>query len=64
MNKNGFRLVVTMHLYIAMFIHQLLSLSMDYTFKGVEGKLNEWEVAGLLDRHKYRLSKSHLLAKC
>jgi hypothetical protein len=47
-----------------MFIHQLLSLSMDYTFKGVEGKLNEWEVVGLLDRHKYRLSKSHFLEKC
>jgi hypothetical protein len=50
MDKNGFRLVVTMHPYIVMFIHQILSLTIDYTFKRVEGDMDEWEVAGFLDR--------------
>ncbi|KAJ7939111.1 hypothetical protein B0H13DRAFT_2261049 [Mycena leptocephala] len=50
MDKNGFRLVVTMHPYIARFIYQVLSLSIDYTFKRVEGDMDEWEVAGFLDR--------------
>lgn len=40
MDRNGFRLVVTMHPYIAMFI---LSLTIDYTFKCVEGNIaNPW----------------------
>ncbi|KAJ7934270.1 hypothetical protein B0H13DRAFT_1855441 [Mycena leptocephala] len=47
MDKNRFRLVVTMHPYIAMFI---LSLTIDYTFKCVKGDMDEWEVAGFLDR--------------
>ncbi|KAJ7802460.1 hypothetical protein B0H13DRAFT_2496433, partial [Mycena leptocephala] len=54
MDKNGFRLVVTMHPYIARFIHQVLSLSIDYTFKRVEGDMDEWEVAGFLDRFLHR----------
>ncbi|KAJ7187583.1 hypothetical protein GGX14DRAFT_409088 [Mycena pura] len=37
MFKNGFRLVVTLHPQIAMFIHQILSLNIDYTFKRVDG---------------------------
>ncbi|KAJ7917254.1 hypothetical protein B0H13DRAFT_2269543 [Mycena leptocephala] len=56
MDKNGFRLVVTMHPYIARFIHQVLSLSIDYTFKRVEGDMDEWEVAGFLDRFLHRLT--------
>jgi hypothetical protein len=54
MDKNGFRLVVTMHPYIARFIHQVLSLSIDHTFKRVEGDMDEWEVAGFSDRFLHR----------
>ncbi|KAJ7440049.1 hypothetical protein FB451DRAFT_1191835 [Mycena latifolia] len=36
MSKNGFRLVVTMHPQIAMFIHRILSLNIDYTFKLIQ----------------------------
>ncbi|KAJ7084812.1 hypothetical protein B0H15DRAFT_802202 [Mycena belliarum] len=56
MSKNGFRLVVTMHPQIVRFIHRILSLNIDYTFKRVEGKMNEWEVAGFLDRFKKRIT--------
>jgi hypothetical protein len=45
-----------MHPYIAMFIHEILSLNIDYTFKRVEGAMDEWEVAGFLDRFKQRES--------
>lgn len=55
MSKNGFRLVVTMHPQIAMFIHKLLCLCIDYTFKRVEGKMDEWEVAGFLERFQQRM---------
>ncbi|KAJ7453037.1 hypothetical protein B0H11DRAFT_1741481 [Mycena galericulata] len=60
MDKGGFRLVVTMHPYIATFIHAILSLNIDYTFKRVEGKMDEWEVAGFLDRFKHRLTFASL----
>ena len=53
MSKNGFRLLVTMHPLIARFIHLVLSLSIDYTFQRVDGELDEWEVAGFLDRFKH-----------
>ncbi|KAJ7774684.1 hypothetical protein B0H14DRAFT_2631897 [Mycena olivaceomarginata] len=56
MSKNGFRLVVTMHPQIAMFIHKLLCLYIDYTFRRVEGKMDEWEVAGFLERFQQRLT--------
>ncbi|KAJ7177478.1 hypothetical protein C8R43DRAFT_1118467 [Mycena crocata] len=55
-SKNGFRIVVTMHPQIAIFIHRILSLNIDFTFKRVEGKMDEWEIAGMLDRHKKRLT--------
>ncbi|KAJ7829534.1 hypothetical protein B0H13DRAFT_1916490 [Mycena leptocephala] len=49
-----------MHPYIAMFIHEILSLNIDYTFKRVEGAMDEWEVAGFLDRFKQRLTFASL----
>ncbi|KAJ7826965.1 hypothetical protein B0H13DRAFT_2440016 [Mycena leptocephala] len=52
MSKNGFRLVVTMHPQIAKLIHNILALVIDFTFKRVEGKMDEWEVAGFVDRFK------------
>ncbi|KAJ7936314.1 hypothetical protein B0H13DRAFT_1853675 [Mycena leptocephala] len=60
MEKNGFQLVVTMHPYIVMFIRQILSLNIDYTFKRIEGVMDEWEVAGFLDRFKKRLTFASL----
>ncbi|KAJ7094163.1 hypothetical protein C8R44DRAFT_749669 [Mycena epipterygia] len=60
MSKNGFRLVVTMHPQIGMFIHKLLSLNIDYTFKRVKGAMDEWEVVGFLDRFKHRLTFASL----
>ncbi|KAJ7153860.1 hypothetical protein C8R43DRAFT_1126536 [Mycena crocata] len=56
MSKSGFRIVVTMHPQIAIFIHRILSLNIDFTFKRVEGEMDEWEIAGMLDRHKKRLT--------
>ncbi|KAJ7739455.1 hypothetical protein DFH07DRAFT_943933 [Mycena maculata] len=52
MSKNGFRLAVTMHPQIAMFIHKILSLNINFTFTRAKGDMDEWEVAGLLDRAK------------
>ncbi|KAJ7090162.1 hypothetical protein C8R44DRAFT_720299 [Mycena epipterygia] len=60
LSKNGFRLVVTMHPQIGMFIHKLLSLNIDYTFKRVKGAMDEWEVVGFLDRFKHRLTFASL----
>ncbi|KAJ7503262.1 hypothetical protein B0H11DRAFT_2222543 [Mycena galericulata] len=60
MDKGGFCLVVTMHPYIARFIPAILSLNIDYTFKRVEGTMDEWEVTGFLDRFKHRLTFTSL----
>ncbi|KAJ7860306.1 hypothetical protein B0H13DRAFT_1901072 [Mycena leptocephala] len=56
MSKNGFRLVVTMHPQIASHIHSTLALNIDFTFKRVDGEMNEWEVAGMSDRFNRRLT--------
>jgi hypothetical protein len=58
MAKNGFRLAVTMHPQIVLFIHQVLSLNIDFTFKRVEGNMDEWEVASMSDRFKQRSSEA------
>ncbi|KAJ7862404.1 hypothetical protein B0H14DRAFT_2575473 [Mycena olivaceomarginata] len=60
MSKNGFRLVVTMHPQIAMLIHKVLSLVIDFTFKRVEGKMDEWEVVGIVERFKKRYTLASL----
>ncbi|KAK6985119.1 hypothetical protein R3P38DRAFT_3450565 [Favolaschia claudopus] len=54
MNKNGFKLVVTMHPQIAMLIHRVRYLGIDYTFKRADGELDEWEVGGFVDRYNQR----------
>jgi hypothetical protein len=41
-----------MHPQIAVVIHKILSLNIDFTFKQVEGKMDEWEVMGTVDRYK------------
>ncbi|KAF8206643.1 hypothetical protein K438DRAFT_1756019 [Mycena galopus ATCC 62051] len=52
MSKNGFRLVVTMHPQIALYIHHTLALNIVFTFKRIEGRMNEWGVAGMSDHFK------------
>lgn len=54
MNKNGWKLVVTLHPQIVMHIHRILYLVIDYTFKRIEGSMDEWEVVGFLDRAQHR----------
>ncbi|KAJ7825909.1 hypothetical protein B0H14DRAFT_2596247 [Mycena olivaceomarginata] len=60
MAENGFRLAVTMHPQIALFIHQVLSLNIDFTFKRVEGNMDEWEIASMSDRFKQRFTFASL----
>ncbi|KAJ7875053.1 hypothetical protein B0H13DRAFT_1894316 [Mycena leptocephala] len=56
MSKNGFKLVVTMQPQIASYMHNTLALNIDFTFKRVDGTMNEWEVAGMTDRFNRRLT--------
>ncbi|KAJ6496154.1 hypothetical protein C8R45DRAFT_1094409 [Mycena sanguinolenta] len=60
MSKNGFRLVVTMHPTLAMLLHKILSLNIDFTFKRVEGNMNEWEVVGFVDSVEKRFTLASL----
>ncbi|KAK7033366.1 hypothetical protein R3P38DRAFT_3313383 [Favolaschia claudopus] len=60
MNKNGFKLVVTMHPQIAVLIHRVRYLGIDYTFKRVDGVMDEWEVGGFVDRYNQRLTLASL----
>ncbi|KAJ7696379.1 hypothetical protein B0H14DRAFT_3657792 [Mycena olivaceomarginata] len=53
-SKNGFRLVVTMHPQIVILIHKILSLNTDFTFKRVDGKMDDLPFVGLVDRVKKR----------
>ncbi|KAJ7605812.1 hypothetical protein FB45DRAFT_879131 [Roridomyces roridus] len=54
-SKSDFNLVVTLHPQLAKFIHGVLALVIDYTFKRIEGDFDEWEVVGFLDLYKSRL---------
>ncbi|KAJ7162387.1 hypothetical protein C8R46DRAFT_1353332 [Mycena filopes] len=60
MAKNGFRLAVTMHPQIAMYIQRVLYLTIDYTFQRIEGKMDEWEVAAFIDRFHRRITFASL----
>ncbi|KAJ7337368.1 hypothetical protein DFH08DRAFT_252732 [Mycena albidolilacea] len=55
MSKGDFNLVVTLHPQLAKFIHGVLALAIDYTFKRVEGDMDEWEVVGFSERFKCRI---------
>lgn len=52
--KGSTRLIMTMHPGIVKHIHSSRFLAIDYTFKRVSGDMNEWEVAGNIDRYKSR----------
>lgn len=41
---------------IASHMHNTLALNIDFTFKRVDGTMNEWEVAGMTDRFNRRTS--------
>ncbi|KAJ7733647.1 hypothetical protein B0H16DRAFT_1892739 [Mycena metata] len=55
-SKDDYRLVVTMQPQITMHIHRLLYLVIDYTFTRVQGDMDEWEIAGFLDRFGRRIT--------
>ncbi|KAJ7697773.1 hypothetical protein B0H14DRAFT_3655259 [Mycena olivaceomarginata] len=55
MSKGDFNLVVTLHPQLAKFIHGVLALAIDYTFKRIEGDMDEWEVVGFSERFKCRI---------
>jgi hypothetical protein len=54
-SKEDFKLVVTLHPQLAKFIHGVLALAIDYTFKRIEGDMDEWEVVGFSGRFKCRV---------
>ncbi|KAJ7202306.1 hypothetical protein GGX14DRAFT_570812 [Mycena pura] len=62
MSKNGFRIAVTMHPEIVVYIHNVLSLHIDFTFKRVDRDMDEWEpeVAGFVDRINRRQTFANL----
>ncbi|KAJ6523181.1 hypothetical protein B0H19DRAFT_1277046 [Mycena capillaripes] len=43
-----------------MLIHKVLSLVIDFMFKRVEGKMDEWEVVGHMERFKKRYTLASL----
>jgi hypothetical protein len=54
MTKGDFTLVVTLNPQLVYLIHSVLSVVIDYTFKRVEGDMDEWVVSGFSDRFKRR----------
>ena len=55
MTKGDIKMAVTMHPAIALYLHSVSYVCVDYTYKRVLGKeMNEWEVAGFLERLKRR----------
>ncbi|KAJ7029522.1 hypothetical protein C8F04DRAFT_1043205 [Mycena alexandri] len=59
-SKNGFKLAVTMHAQLAPYIHRIIHLPIDFTFKRIEGEMDEWEVVGFVDRFHRRLTFASL----
>ncbi|KAF7295712.1 hypothetical protein MIND_01111600 [Mycena indigotica] len=54
--KDNFRIVVTMHPILAQYIHRVQALCIDYTFKRIDGSMDEWEIVGMLERFNKRVS--------
>ena len=52
--KGDIKIIVTMLPSLIKHIHHARFLEIDYTFKCVHGKFNEWEVATYLDRYQLR----------
>ncbi|KAJ7302863.1 hypothetical protein DFH08DRAFT_826189 [Mycena albidolilacea] len=60
MTKGDFTLVVTLNPQLVYLIHSVLSVVIDYTFKHVEGDMDEWVVSGFSDRFKHRITFARL----
>ncbi|KAJ7215836.1 hypothetical protein GGX14DRAFT_391519 [Mycena pura] len=60
MTKGDFKLVVTVHPQLAYLSHDALSLVNDFTFKHVEGDLDQWVVTTFSDRYKRRITIAYL----
>jgi hypothetical protein len=43
-----------MHSGTAPYIHKVLGLQFDFTFKRVDGQMDEWEVVGFIDSLQQR----------
>ncbi|KAJ7106000.1 hypothetical protein C8R44DRAFT_745647 [Mycena epipterygia] len=60
MTKGDFTLVVTLNVQLVYLIHTVLSIVIDFTFKRVEGDMDEWVVSGFSDRFKRRITFARL----
>ncbi|KAJ7853717.1 hypothetical protein B0H14DRAFT_2758076 [Mycena olivaceomarginata] len=60
MTKGDFTLVVTLNPQLVYLSHSVLSVVIDYTFKHVEGDIDEWVVSGFSDRFKRRITFARL----
>ncbi|KAF9548279.1 hypothetical protein CPC08DRAFT_729541, partial [Agrocybe pediades] len=58
--KGNCHCVVTMLYDIVQHIHSARFLVLDYTFKRVGGDMNEWEIAGTIERYKMRVTYASL----
>ncbi|KAJ7660302.1 hypothetical protein DFH06DRAFT_1044030 [Mycena polygramma] len=58
--KGDFDLVVTLNVQLVYLIHTVLSIVIDFTFKRVEGDMDEWVVSGFSDRFKRRITFARL----
>nr|GAT54288.1 predicted protein [Mycena chlorophos] len=54
-NKGDYKMIVTLHAQLAPYIHTILALIIDYTFKHIEGEMDEWEIVGFSERFKIRI---------
>ncbi|KAF8169713.1 hypothetical protein K438DRAFT_1941251 [Mycena galopus ATCC 62051] len=60
MTKGDFTLVVILNPQLVYLIHSVLSVVIDYTFKRVEGDMDEWVVSGFSDRFKCQITFARL----
>ncbi|KAJ6487476.1 hypothetical protein C8R47DRAFT_1127593 [Mycena vitilis] len=58
--KGDFDLVVTLNVQLVYLIHSVLSIVIDFTFKRVEGDMDEWVVSGFSDRFERRITFARL----
>ena len=53
-----------MHPLLAMHIHGVLYLCIDYTFKWVSGDINEWKVVGFSEHLKHYMCLNYFSSFC
>jgi hypothetical protein len=52
--QDDIKLAVTMLPDLVKHIHSVDYLAIDFTFKRVQGEINEWEVASMVERYRTR----------